>query len=310
VKNQLLLRAIFAFGAPAAPSEPTEEVGNKSEADPVYKALGVRTLKDEYRTMINQMGIEEANIVWAGLHPDKLMYTVPETQATEKGGYVAATTESLKWLREHKDFMSNYSGVAAYFIPKDVQQGNFDIRAYNAELELGLRQHKTTEDYFNDVASANASALYFKILHNRDQAIAGAPELESQIRDQFSTWAKQFGKDNPIFAANQPDYGAQTTVAKDQLVQLARLAKDPNAPKDVDRALVGQMVNTYNAYHQALLAFPRQTNYDNAARAAVNSQYNQWWSQFLTAHYEMGNVYTGVFRSLDNKVLDSLNGGS
>jgi hypothetical protein len=306
VKNQLFLRAVFAFFAPAAPSQPTEEVGATTEADATYKALGIRLLPDEYKKMINQMGFEEATAVWTGLHPDKVMYTVPTTQATEKGGSIGATSATLQWLRVNEDFMKGYSGISAYFIPAPLQQGPFDIRAYNAELELGLRQHKTTEDYFNDVAAANSSKIYFDALHQRDLAVEQHPDAESKIRSAFSDWAATFAAQNPVFAASQPDFGAQTVNAKDQLAQLARLAKDPSAPSDVDRGLVATMVNTYNAYHEALLRFPTQSNADNAGRAALGSAYNSWWSQFLGQHYEMGSVYTGVFRTLDNKTLDSL----
>jgi len=310
VKNQLYLRAVFAFFAPAAPSQPTEEVGKSNEADASYQAIGIRGLNDEYKKMINEMGYEEANTVWAGLHPDKLMYAVPTTQVSEKGGSIGATTATLDWLRTNEKFMKGYSGISAYFIPQAIQQGTFDIRAYNAELELGLRQHKTTEDYFNDVASANSAKIYFDALHQRDLAIAQEPDLEPKIRAAFSDWASTFGAQNPVFAASQPDFGAQTTNAKDQLAQLGRLAADKNTPADVNRTLVAQMVGSYNAYHQALLQYPTQSNADSAARAVIGSSYNQWWSQFLGQHYEMGGVYTGVFRTLDNKTLDSLSQGT
>src|SRR5262249_7999119 len=161
----------------------------------------VRGLSDEYKVLVNTVGLTNANLMWAKQHPDKLFYEVPESQVGVKGGYVQATADSLRWMTDHRDFMTGYSGVAAYFLPPADQTGDFDYGAYTAELQLGLRQKKTTEDYFDDVTNANASQEYFDRLNERDQQIANDPSHETEIRKVFDDWKTNvFFKAHPVFA--------------------------------------------------------------------------------------------------------------
>jgi hypothetical protein len=305
IKNQLIQRAVFAFFAPAAPSSPTEET-KASTADAEFQAMGFRTLDEEYKSLVNQMGAAEAGVVWAEIHPDKMMYTVSTTQLGNKSANVQATESSLHWIQQNMDFMKNYSGVAAYFVPQSVQKGTFSYPAYSAELQLGLRQHKTTEDFYNQVAGANANQQYFQLLAARDAAIQADPNQARSIHSSFAAAKQQLLKQNPILADTQPDYGAATTAAQDQLAQLQDMVQNGDAPKGVDLNLITQMLDMYDEYHANLDAFSGSSTRETAAKIQLSAQYNEAWQSFLASHPDMGGVYAGVFRALDNKALDPL----
>lgn len=312
VKNQLVARAIFGFFTPAPPGVPTEDTsGNK--ADWFYGATGVQNLDQEYKQLLNDSGGDpgRASQIWAGLHPDKQFYTVGTTDNMTKSAQFAATAASQQWINNNLGFMQNYKGVAAYFIPQSTQQGPFDLGAYNAELELGLRQHKTTAEFYNDVTVANSTRMYYQALDDRDAAVAAGPSHKSDITAQFSEWQKGFYALNPVFAETQTDYSQAAVTANDQLSQLRRLVNNPaTVPADVPVGAISQAVDAYDHYHQILSMNPGETNAALAVKADVGGQYNEWWYQQLQANPGLAGMYQGVFRTLDNKVLDPIGSSS
>lgn len=307
VKNQLYIRAVFGFATPAPPGVPTEDTSGSS-ADWFAGAMGAHGLDDEYKMLLNEAGgdVGLAGQLWAGLHPDKQYYTTGTTTAAEKSTGLVATAASAKWIEDNADFMRNYSGVAAYFVPKNLQTGQFDLGAYNAELELGIRQHKTTAEFFNDVLTANAASEYYQLTNWRDEAIQANPSNTSAIKAQFTTEMAEFNSLNPLWAASQSDYSSSVTNAKDQLTQLRRLTTSNNVPSDVPVGAVAQAVNAYDTYHLALASYPDSTNAALAAKADLAGQYNTWWMNELQNNPQLTGLYAGVFRTLDNKALDPI----
>lgn len=307
VKNQLLVRAIFGYFTPAPPGIPSEDTTG-SQADWYFGAAGVHGLSAEYKTMLNDTGgdVGRTNQIWSALHPDKQMYEVSSSEGNTKSGYIAATQQSQSWMMKNLNFMQGYKGVSAYFVPKDLQNGKFDLTAYNAEFELGIRQHKTTSDFYNDVVTANSAAVFYQALDARDQALQENPNLKSTIDQNFSDWSKQFNSLNPLFAQTQTDWSQAVLTAQDQLAQLKRMVADPNLPSDVPVAEVQKMLGVYDSYHAAVQQYPRSTNQDLAAKAQLAGQYNDWWQQEMAANPDLAGLYVGVFRTLDNKVLDPI----
>lgn len=309
-RNTLLMRAIFGFFPPAPPGEPTMETEG-SKADWFYGAIGVHGLSDEYKKILDETNgdVGLAGQIWAGLHPDKLMYTTPSTTLSTKGAEVAATESAHKWLNGNLGFMKDYKGVAAYFIPADTQTGGFDLDAYHAEMEIGLRQHKSTADYFDDVSLANSSSAYYAGIKARDDAINKYPDFKKNIEAQWTVWKADFDGTNPLFAQRQSDYASGKATATDQLAQLQRMVDNPaGLPASVPVDTIREMVSAYETYHNALAQFPGGTNVATYARANISGQYATWWHQVMDEHPELGGLYAGVFHVLDSNVLDPLGG--
>lgn len=312
VKNQLIARAIFGYFTPAPPGVPSEDTSG-SKADWFYGATGVQNLDQEYKQLLNDSGGDpgRASQIWAGLHPDKQFYSIGTTDNMTKSAVVAATQASQAWINNNLSFMQSYKNVAPYFIPKSTQAGPFDLGAYNAELELGLRQHKSTAEFYNDVTVANSTSMFYQALADRDAAVAADPTHKSDITAQFSEWEKGFYSLNPTFAETQTDYSQATITATDQLAQLRRMVANPaTVPADVPISTVSQMVDAYDHYHQILSMAPGETNQALAVKADVGGQYNEWWHQQLQANPDLAGLYQGVFRTLDNKVLDPIGSNS
>jgi hypothetical protein len=307
-KNHLVGRAIFGLFAPAAPGVPTED-NAVGKSDWIYGALGIHNLSDEFKEIANEVGIANAYVVWAQIHPDKLMYETSESTSTVKNAELQATAESQKWLVQNYQFMKDYAGVGAYFLPPAANKGKFDYNAYRSELQLGLRQYKTTSDFFHDVVLAQSNQQYFDAIKVRDAAIAKDPNGASTISDQFSAWKKDFIAVNPLWQASQNSYQDTQSTAKDQLNQLRRMVDAPSGlPASVPVKTVRQMLSAYDTYHAAIAQYPRQTNQDTAARASISGQYATWWQGQLLANPAMGGLYSGVFRSIDTSVLDPIGG--
>lgn len=309
-QNHMFLRATFGLFAPASPGAPTEESA-ASASDWFYGVQGIHGLSDEWKQMLNDAGGDYAAAlqVWTELHPDKLMFTVPTTQVGAKSSTVLATEASNKWITNNQDFLKQYNTVGAYFLPQADQTGEFDGDAYKAELDLGLRQQKDLIDFANDVSTATASSQFYKAIAVRDQALADNadnPDAIKNIKANFSTWQDQFNKFNPLFAQTQQDFSASQNTAQGQLGALRQLVADPNVPKDVPKAAVAQMIRAYDTYHQMYDSIPGQTDAATVQRGIVGGNYDKWFQGFLKEYPQLGGLYAGVFRTLDNKILDPM----
>src|SRR5262249_53494403 len=158
-------RAIFAFFAPGAPGQP-EEAAAGDVADPFYRAQGAASLQDEFRRMVATMGYGQALAVWTRLHPDKLAITVGSTTTAGQNPALPATRAAEQWMQNNRDLLANYRTVAAYFVPDD--PGPFDRDAWQAQLEMGLRQRKDIGSFYRDVRIRGAERTYYTALDQRD----------------------------------------------------------------------------------------------------------------------------------------------
>ncbi|HZY33196.1 MAG TPA: hypothetical protein VFE75_05490 [Rhodanobacter sp.] len=306
IKNQLLVRAMFGFFSPAPPGIPTEE-NDATQADWMYRLNGIHGLDDEYKQIINDTGSPaEAAVLWAGLHPDKLIFTVPTTTNSTKSAVFSATKASQDWINHNLGFMKDFKGVAAYFIPQATQDGKFDLGAYNAELELGLRQHKSTAEFLTDVMNADSANEYYKNLDAKNAYIAKDPANATAIRSAWSDWQAQFMAAHPVFAQNQTDYSQAAATAQGQLQTLRRMVQANGLPASVPVAEVKQMLAAYDAYHGANKTMPGETNEATAYRASNAGAYNIWMHNMVAEHPELAGLFTGVFRTLDSQTLDPL----
>jgi hypothetical protein len=306
VKNQLVLRAVFGFFTPAPPGLPTEETDG-SKSDWFYGAIGVKGLSDEWKAILNAAGGDygKATVAWTALHPDKPFYMVPSTESTTKSATISATAATQSWLEKHLDFMREYKHVSAYFIPQADQTGDFDLGAYNSQLELGLRQHKDLKEFYTDIRIKHAEDLYFDALDKRDAAISETPSAEKAINQRFTAWYANFKALNPLFAQKMSDFSAEVVTAQNQLAELRRMVKDnPSGIKGLD--IVSNMIDAYDKFHDAMSQYKGNSTMDQVAHASLRTQYNDWMQQAVKENPQFKGLYQGVFRTLDTQALQSM----
>lgn len=233
-KNQLVMRAIFAFALPASPALPENDVAGTGNPDALFAAQGLSSLKDEARVLVAKLGFERAMAVWTKLHPDELAYMVGRTESGSPYGSVSPTRGAQEWIDSNLSFVQKYKSIAAYFVPD--APGNFSPEAYRAQLELDLRSRKTLGKFYSDVRIINAEREYYTAKDARDKAIAeahaaGDTERVKQIRTGWSAWTQGddtqpgFLNVNPLFAEKLSSYGERTVWRQQAVGELEKMAQ-------------------------------------------------------------------------------------
>jgi hypothetical protein len=332
--NALLARAAFGFFAPGTPSMP--ELYGQEPADFTYRAMGVKSLSDEFRVMAASMGFENALVAWHDLHPDKMILaTAGKTDSPAKGASVDYTFGSTQWVLSHKDlFEGPYGSVAAYFIPP--APGNFDQAGFNTMTEIGVRQYKDLSQYFDDIVSKNAVTTWFDSKDDYDAAIA-AVTINGDLDHLVEQWKKdgltatrilqlqsiyKNAKDAGLtkqavkdaYAQRKTDlyaqypilhsYFAETQARKDEtrqrLNQLTAMVNDPsvNLP-DMDGAAKMLVVKDNYEKAYAPLKSQRSTSAEVQKQQLLDA-YDQSMQQIVADHPNLKDLYNGVFRYLES----------
>jgi hypothetical protein len=324
VHNQLFLRAVFGLIAPASPSQPLEDTP-QSQSDFAFQERGVHNLDDEYKTILNDVNgdLARANAIFTALHPDRVVFNSdgsygtyqPTSSAIETAKtHMAAskvslppTTAALKWMTNHSDFISRYGGVAAYFLPQPTTQQPFDDQAYRMQIELGLRQRKTPEEFMNDVTVRNAEAIYYPAIDKLNTQIAqakaaGNTVLAQQIIAAKSQWETDFKAQNAALGAKIASFPDSRATAKAELNDLRDMLAKNQVPDGL-APLLGNLIKSYDTY----VAFEGDHKGADQASTQARSQalgaFNGWVAQNINGTPLM-DLYNGVMRGLNNHLVN------
>lgn len=301
-RNQLFLRSIFAFFLPAAPSLPDETAGEGgNDADPIFQAQGIQSLKEEYRKLVNDLGYDKATQVWAKVHPDDLAYEVGTTD-TPGSAFVPPTDSAMRFIQSNRPLFEKYPSIAAYFLPQAPEE--FSSAAWNAELGMGLRQYKDVGTFYRDVVVVGAERIYYAKKKQDDDAIAkavadGNTELATSLRQQHAQWSVEFNKLNPLFAVKQAGYGVDSTLRKQAIDELRALTKDGSLPQAAgDNAIATtKLINAYEKHRafQDRLASRRDDD-ATADKQAEKASYQSYAENIARDYPEIRDLYNGLFR--------------
>lgn len=331
VRNQLYVRAAFGLFAPASPSQPTEETKAGAKTDFAWSVEGVKGLSDEFKSILNEVkgSMPEAMAVWTTMHPDQVLFKeiagtgktdltgsgIPEARSgsTVKGAYLPATDKALDWMTTHDHFIKQYASVAAYFLPTSSANEPFSDAAYKAQIELGLRQKKTPQEFMDDIYVKHAESLFYPANTEWDQKIASAKaagnnDLATQLTNEKSVWSKQFKALNPLFAAKIDNYPATRSVATGQLADIRKMLSD-NAVPDGQAPKLQQLVSTWDNYNKFIADHPGSDAQTKAQHSAALSIFNQWATEHLTGT-PLVDVFNGVFQPLNTNLNKLTTGGS
>lgn len=331
-KNQLFLRALFAFALPGTPSLPENEApGGANNADAIYQAQGIRNLDDEARVLINQLGMERALAVWTKVHPDKLMYFVGRSKTDSPYSSVAPTRAAEVWMEDHRDFVTKYPTIAAYLVPDT--PGKFSPEAYRAQLEEHIRSRKGVDEFYSDMRIITAEQTYYSVRDQRDKLVAeatakGDTEGVKQAKATWTAWTQGdastgepgFLNLNPLFAQKLASYGERTVWREQAVGDLDRMVNSgafEAGSKDAlpaDAATVDGIKKFVAAcrYHNQFTDSMRGKR-DTASLQAKDAEqinYNKHMLGITGATYDsagrlaggnpaLRDLYQGLFRGLD-----------
>lgn len=312
-RNMLYMRAALGLFAPAPPS--IDQTGFDESVDGVFELLGVRNLRDEAKVILDKAGGDKgkAMAIWSELHPDKLVYMVAGSESMTKGVYLPATEATNTWMTENLTWMKDNKNVSAYFIPAD-DTGDFSLLAWRGQIQLGLRQNKTLEEFAADAATVTSETIYYTE-YNKYQADLTAAQVKGdkvyadQLKEMFTTWKSEFYDLHPLFRQKQGDYAGSVVNAQHQVESLRALAAGGSAPDSVKAELPGlQTMLAYYDDHKAFTdANPGQSKKAVADRNYDSANYAKWMAEIAGQSPALTAVYNGVFRYLD-KDLERIGG--
>jgi hypothetical protein len=319
VRNHLYLRFALGLFAPAAPSAPEEGTG-ASGADYAWSIDGVKGLSDEYKSILDETGgdVGRANAIFTALHPDEVVYSdhgepvtklpaaayeTAKSKMTANGSYVPSTDSALRWMTTNADFIKKYSSVAAYFMPNESTGEPFSDAAYRTQIELGLRQRKTPEEFMSDVYVKHAESAFYPSAAEFDKRIAlahaqGDSAQEAAMTQAKSDWEKHFEDLNQLFGNKMRDYGTARSKALGQLADLRHMMQEGDVPSDAATKL-RQLVTAYDNYESFIRSRPGSDKVTKAQHKAALDTFNKWAEQTLTGS-PVNDVFNGVFRVLNS----------
>lgn len=307
VQNQLYLRSVFGEFAPAPPGLPGEQTAASGKVDPLYKAEGINNLSDEYKQMLNDAGGDRsvATQQFLANHPERLIYTIPTSQSGTNKAYIPPTSTADEWIEKNTGFINKFGSVSSYFVPQD--NGDFDLHAYRAEIETGMRQKLTPQEFYDKYRVTSAEQEYYAAMDQRDAAsnarlLVGDKKGSQNILAGFSAWAKSFTAVNPLFAQKQASYVTSVVTAKDAVTDLTKVVNDPNAPSNVKKIAPGlkDMIDSYNAHTAWGAQHKGATTKDKIIAAAEVAGYKAHMFAIASSDPNLTNIYNGVFRAIDS----------
>lgn len=304
--NQLFVRAVLGSFLPAAPSGPDETIAS-NEVDPAFKRMGLHSLSDEYKRILNDYAGDtgQANALWAELHPDKLAFEVPFTTTKSKGAYLPATDAVESWMQGNQGFIGRYKNTAAYFVPQT--PGSYNASAYHDEITLGLRIRQAPTDFLNAMILKYQSTDYYA---NRDDYLAKRQDLVNEgdaagakaLDKQFSAWSKEFGAAHPLWQERAAQFAVSGNAAKDQIAELKQMVDNSDVPSTVDKASLTAMLQSYDNYEQWKSSHPSTTSGYADLRTVMAASYRDHMKELANTSPQLTEIYNGIFRTLDPKL--------
>lgn len=314
-KNQLMVKAVIGAFAPAAPTAPTE--GNSAtQSDFQYHALGIHNLSDEYKSILNDTNGDtaRANAIWAAMHPDDAVYTLPKTQSAVAKAYMPATASAMKWMEGNAGFLSKYKTIGSYFVPTDASDGQFDYNAYRAQLQAGLRVTKTPTEFLDQIQLSTEQKQYYAekdrfTAANAEAKASGNTTLASNQQKQWDAYSTAFQAANPALADSMAAWGTTRATAMGQLGDLRSAVKNNDLPK-ADAPAVKSLLGIYDGYVAWKGQQGDSTSLEKARISAASSARDDAMLQVLQLNPNMVDLYNGVFRALNSDLPKVNNDGS
>ena len=244
----LSLRFLFGFVAPASP-----QLTLKSEMAKWVRDNQRTSYKQVFSQMLNRYNgdIDRATQEWIRLFPDKMPYTVSESDRSTVA-LVRSVEQSGQWVDENKQLLKDYPEGAAFLIPS---AGDFDFDSYRMMFDTGLKVNKTTSDFLREVQTAKEIQYYYqqKDLYESQLANTFGDAAKSQLRKQWQVWSDQYKATKPLMQEELGAGGARQIQRIRAYEDLRRMLNDTSiTTQPKTRAILRQMAAEFDQYQMAL----------------------------------------------------------
>lgn len=340
-RSNMFAWALFALWAPAAPGVPvgvvdpdvpkTEllsredfdtqleydnwlerqaEKGDVDQADWVYHQLGLASLKEEARRILNELPFGEAMAWWVKHHPGEEIFVAGSTSKIgelSQGATANATLAAAIWMEQNQEFLRKFPGIGTYFLPqgeKGTDLGEFSEVAYQSQLEQGIRERKDLREFLNDVIVRRGERIYYATKADYDEAIEQAEAFGDinqvrQLEDEWSNQKQLIYALNPLLKAKNAAYAENEAYRDQQVRDLVRLMQDPRSYKAIGQQADGvqQLIDNYQQYQGQLLGvYGQRGRRATRIRAEARTAYRSRMDAIVSEFPGLEDLASGVFR--------------
>ena len=310
-RSTLFARFLLGTISPATLTTPDGAAGAAGQPDFAFAEQGVKNLDDEFKQIVNEAGnYQDALAIWTALHPDKLIYTAPESTSLAKGASLPATKAAYDWMAQHADFIKKYGTLAAYFLPPATGDEQYSEQAYRAQIEEGFREKKTPKEFLDGVRISNASTDYYAAKDDYTAKVAAAKAAGNSsavttLNSQWAAWSKEFKGEHPTFAHYLSGVSANSAAGQTLLANLQTMVDNHAVPgSDRLKQAVANMLEAVKGYQTYVNAHQGTTSYAVQLRSQAKDQLQQFMDATLQAEPDVKGLYNGVFRPALDNVLD------
>ena len=145
---------------------------------------------------------QEAWPIFSAEHGDQsVSYTAQHTVNNVNGAKIPLNDKTVKWLDEHKDWMTSYPAAAAYLIPQGMN-GPDALKVDQKLLTMKLRSVATPEQFLKNVyiqKGWNDLQPYYDDYKATIASHQNAPSLVAKDVQKWKTFSDSYGLQNPVW---------------------------------------------------------------------------------------------------------------
>jgi hypothetical protein len=183
--------------------------------------------EDAYRLWMERIVTEEGEF-------DPMRFSPFRTGRTTKTPFsvLGSSDTSNVWLGENEKFVQDFRYSSTFFMPRNFVPGDdeFSSEAKNRQLAYGLRQHKTPEEFLEEIYYNNAYSTYAvkrqEYLDRKYEARARNQDT-TKMDTVFNVWYAGFQKSHPVFAKHITT-GSSGQRRTQTIEEFRSLIKDPS----------------------------------------------------------------------------------
>jgi hypothetical protein len=239
-------------------------------------------------------------------NPHAAIYTIYGTQ-NEVGAPLPATAGALEFLQENQGLIEQNPTAMAWLIPQDQARDDFDRRAYNEQLSLGLRSMRAPKELIEAARIKQASPDYWnqvdeykaqrKNLQDRINAKTGNRQMlqeEMKALDEgHKAWKDSYLLMHPALAAS---FGPENSLRRKETISQLTYLTDAEVGGDYGKK-VKDLIDIYNRFEHDYSGYVGQSSIvSKQIKQGLLDQYYDEMQLYVLANPETKAFFTSVLR--------------
>jgi len=283
VRNQTrilyIMKGIFTN---LSPTSPQIEVGN----------LG---LPQELQADITKTGDVSAGITqFLQKNPDATPFTVFQSQTT--GADVPESQQAMDWVDSHNGFVNANPLIASFFLPQETNP-KYSPAVGAEQVALGLRTHKTPQQFLDDLYIAAGNHQYFDIdLPSHEAALATTGDKTAEYNN-WDAYVQQMEKTNPIWG-NWFTSGDRKQQALQVIQDIGRASEAGQLPAGPQTNGIIGLMNDYLAHLSNMPPGSTNNSYLTAQARTENDNFDAYLKTTAKAQPNLAPFINKVLRQV------------